>query len=110
MFKFFSTLFTDLVGSRNKRLLKTYQKLVVATNAFEAGLKELSDEALKAAQSELGTARARLREVEAELAHRDTRSAEIREQQVEAVRRWAADVRDKTFPSIEETYARARVR
>ena len=48
MFKFFSTFFTDLVGSRNKRLLKTYQKLVVATNALEAELKELSDEALKA--------------------------------------------------------------
>ncbi|MEE9570753.1 MAG: preprotein translocase subunit SecA, partial [Gammaproteobacteria bacterium] len=53
MFKFFSTFFTDLVGSRNKRLLKTYQKLVVATNAFEAGLKELSDEALKAKTPEL---------------------------------------------------------
>ena len=38
------------------------------------------------------------------------RYAEIREQQVEAVRRWAADVRGKTFPSAEETYARARVR
>ena len=38
------------------------------------------------------------------------RYAEIREQQVEAVRRWTADVRDKTFPSVEETYARARVR
>ncbi|MEE8543378.1 MAG: preprotein translocase subunit SecA [Gammaproteobacteria bacterium] len=53
MLKFFSTLFTDLVGSRNKRLLKTYDKLVVATNALEPELKELSDEALRAQTPEL---------------------------------------------------------
>ena len=53
MLKFFSTLFTDLVGSRNKRLLKTYDKLVVATNALEPELEELSDEALKAKTPEL---------------------------------------------------------
>jgi preprotein translocase subunit SecA len=48
LLKFFSTLFTDLVGSRNKRLLKTYDKLVVACNELERELKELSDEALRA--------------------------------------------------------------
>ena len=53
MLKFFSTLFTDLVGSRNKRLLKTYDKLVVATNALEPELEELSDEALRAKTPEL---------------------------------------------------------
>ena len=44
MLKFFSTLFTDLVGSRNKRLLKTYGKFVAQINALEPALKELSDE------------------------------------------------------------------
>ena len=53
MLKFFSTLFTDLVGSRNKRLLKIYDKVVVATNALEPELEELSDEALKAKTPEL---------------------------------------------------------
>ncbi len=53
MLKFFSTFFTDLVGSRNKRLLKTYHKLVVATNALEPELEELSDEALRAKTPEL---------------------------------------------------------
>ena len=33
------------------------------------------------------------------------RYAEIREQQIEAIRRWATDVRDRAFPSDEETYA-----
>ena len=53
MLKFFSTLFTDLVGSRNKRLLKIYDKVVVATNALEPELEKLSDEALKAKTPEL---------------------------------------------------------
>jgi len=53
LLKFFSTLFTDLVGSRNKRLLKIYDKVVVATNALEPELEELSDEALKAKTPEL---------------------------------------------------------
>jgi 3-methyl-2-oxobutanoate hydroxymethyltransferase len=33
------------------------------------------------------------------------RYAEIREQQVEAIRRWANDVREKAFPGPEETYS-----
>ncbi|MCZ6585684.1 MAG: preprotein translocase subunit SecA [Gammaproteobacteria bacterium] len=53
MLKFFSTLFTDLVGSRNKRLLKSYGHLVVAINALEPELKALSDAALKAKTPEL---------------------------------------------------------
>lgn len=53
MLKFFSTLFTDLVGSRNKRLLKSYGPLVAAINAFEPELKALSDAALKAKTPEL---------------------------------------------------------
>jgi preprotein translocase subunit SecA len=53
LLKFFSTLFTDLVGSRNKRLLKIYDKVVVATNALEPELEELSDAALKAKTPEL---------------------------------------------------------
>ncbi len=53
MLKFFSTLFTDLVGSRNKRLLKSYGPLVVSINALEPELKALSDAALKAKTPEL---------------------------------------------------------
>ncbi|MCZ6475251.1 MAG: preprotein translocase subunit SecA [Gammaproteobacteria bacterium] len=53
MLKFFSTLFTDLVGSRNKRLLKSYGHLVAAINALEPELKALSDAALKAKTPEL---------------------------------------------------------
>ena len=53
MLKFFYTFFTDLVGSRNKRLLKTYDKLIFATNALEPELKELGDEALRARTPEL---------------------------------------------------------
>jgi 3-methyl-2-oxobutanoate hydroxymethyltransferase len=33
------------------------------------------------------------------------RYAETRELQVEAIRRWANDVREKAFPSREETYS-----
>jgi preprotein translocase subunit SecA len=40
-------------GSRNQRLLKRYGSLVVAGNALEAELKELSDEAVKAKTAEL---------------------------------------------------------
>ena len=53
MLKFFSTFFADLFGSRNKRLLKTYEKSVRATNAFEPEFKNLSDEALAAKTPEL---------------------------------------------------------
>ena len=53
MLKFFSTFFADLFGSRNKRLLKTYEKSVKATNAFEPEFKNLSDEALAAKTPEL---------------------------------------------------------
>ena len=53
MLKFFSTFFTDLVGSRNKRLLKTYGEFVTTTNAFEPEFKDLSDEALAAKTPEL---------------------------------------------------------
>jgi len=53
LLKFFSTLFTDLVGSRNKRLLKSYGHLVAAINALEPELKALSDAALKAKTPEL---------------------------------------------------------
>jgi len=53
LLKFFSTLFTDLVGSRNKRLLKSYGPLVASINALEPELKALSDAALKAKTPEL---------------------------------------------------------
>jgi len=53
LLKFFSTFFVDLFGSRNKRLLKTYEKSVKTTNAFEPELKDLSDEALAAKTPEL---------------------------------------------------------
>jgi preprotein translocase subunit SecA len=53
LLKFFSTFFADLFGSRNKRLLKTYEKSVRTTNAFEPGFKDLSDEALAAKTPEL---------------------------------------------------------
>jgi len=53
LLKFFSTLFTDLVGSRNKRLLKSYGHLVASINALEPELKALSDAALKAKTPEL---------------------------------------------------------
>ncbi len=53
MLKFFSTFFADLIGSRNKRLLKSYGHLVAAINAFEPELKTLSDAALKAKTPEL---------------------------------------------------------
>jgi len=44
--KFFSTFFADLFGSRNKRLLKSYSKVVKAINALEPELEALSDGAL----------------------------------------------------------------
>jgi len=53
LLKFFSTFFADLIGSRNKRLLKSYGHLVAAINAFEPELKTLSDAALKAKTPEL---------------------------------------------------------
>ncbi|HEY5622585.1 MAG TPA: preprotein translocase subunit SecA, partial [Gammaproteobacteria bacterium] len=48
MLKFFSDFFTDLVGSRNKRVLRGYGKIVAAINAQEPELKGLSDEELAA--------------------------------------------------------------
>jgi preprotein translocase subunit SecA len=43
-----SNVITGLFGSRNQRLLKGYDKLVAATGSFEAELKELPDDALRA--------------------------------------------------------------
>ncbi len=42
-----STLFRKIFGSRNDRLIKYYKNIVKKINALEAGLVELSDEALK---------------------------------------------------------------
>ncbi len=53
MLKFFSDFFTDLLGSRNKRVLKGYLKTVAAINALEPGLQALSDEELSARTPEL---------------------------------------------------------
>ena len=47
-----SGLLTKIFGSRNQRLLKQYQRKVAAINAFEPGLKSLSDEQLAAKTSE----------------------------------------------------------
>jgi preprotein translocase subunit SecA len=49
---FATNILTGLFGSRNQRLLRTYQTLVNAANAHEAELKELSDEALRAKTAE----------------------------------------------------------
>ncbi|MFL2553681.1 MAG: preprotein translocase subunit SecA [Candidatus Rariloculaceae bacterium] len=53
MLKFLSTFFTDLIGSRNKRLLKSYSKFVAQINALEPSLKKLSDEEIGARTPEL---------------------------------------------------------
>ena len=47
-----SKVLKKLFGSRNDRLLKTYQKNVRLINQFEPGLEQLSDEALKSKTSE----------------------------------------------------------
>ncbi|MFM2445943.1 MAG: hypothetical protein RI936_390, partial [Pseudomonadota bacterium] len=51
-FPMISGLLTKIFGSRNQRLLKQYQRKVAAINAFEPGLKSLSDEQLAAKTSE----------------------------------------------------------
>jgi len=43
---------TRIFGSRNQRLMRQYDKSVAAINALEDGLKELSDDALKAKTAE----------------------------------------------------------
>jgi preprotein translocase subunit SecA len=48
-----SNLWTDLVGSRNKRLLKQYNALVAIANELEASIEALSDEQLAAKTPEL---------------------------------------------------------
>ena len=53
MLKFFSTFFTDLFGSRNKRLLKSYGKFVAQVNVLESALRELSDDEIGARTPEL---------------------------------------------------------
>jgi len=44
--------FTRLFGSRNQRLLRTYGRVVAATNALEPAIQALDDEALKAKTQE----------------------------------------------------------
>ena len=43
---------TQIFGSRNERMLKQYRKTVAQINALEAGLEQLSDDALKAKTNE----------------------------------------------------------
>jgi preprotein translocase subunit SecA len=45
-------VFTKIFGSRNERLLRQYRKTVEKVNALEAGIKGLSDEALRAKTEE----------------------------------------------------------
>jgi preprotein translocase subunit SecA len=52
-------LLTRVFGSRNERLLRTFQRFVEQTNSFESAVQALSDEQLAAKTPEL---RARLRE------------------------------------------------
>ena len=47
-----SGILTKVFGSRNDRLLKTYDRNVERINAFEPKVAPLSDEALKAKTSE----------------------------------------------------------
>jgi preprotein translocase subunit SecA len=49
----FHTLLSKLFGSRNDRLIKAMSKAVEKTNGLEAGIKALSDDALKAKTPEL---------------------------------------------------------
>ena len=44
MFSFFYNFFTELLGSRNKRLLKSYSKIVSRINILESEVKLLTDE------------------------------------------------------------------
>lgn len=48
----FTSIFKKILGSRNERLLKQYQKRVAQINAHEAELEALSDEALQAKTQE----------------------------------------------------------
>jgi len=50
---FASNLLISIFGSRNQRLLRSYQPLVNAANALEESLKKLSDEQLRAKTAEL---------------------------------------------------------
>ncbi len=47
-----SNFFTNIFGSRNKRLLRGYERYVVRANALEPELQALDDEALKARTAE----------------------------------------------------------
>ena len=47
-----ANLFTRIFGSRNQRLLRQYSKTVTRISSFEAGLKALDDEALRAKTQE----------------------------------------------------------
>ena len=47
-----SKFFTNIFGSRNKRLLSSYERFVVQANAFEPGIKGLDDDSLKAKTAE----------------------------------------------------------
>ncbi|MFO7287255.1 MAG: preprotein translocase subunit SecA, partial [Gammaproteobacteria bacterium] len=53
MVNFASNLLISIFGSRNQRLLRSYQPLVNAANALEESLKKLSDEQLRAKTAEL---------------------------------------------------------
>ncbi|HSG65107.1 MAG TPA: preprotein translocase subunit SecA, partial [Gammaproteobacteria bacterium] len=53
MLNFLSSALTDLVGSRNQRLLKSYGRLVAQINALEPELAALADEAIGARATEL---------------------------------------------------------
>ncbi|HEX7080731.1 MAG TPA: preprotein translocase subunit SecA [Gammaproteobacteria bacterium] len=60
-----TNLFTGLFGSRNQRLLKSYQQLVNAANAREPEIKALSDEALRAKTGELKARYAETKDLDA---------------------------------------------
>ncbi len=51
----FANLLTRIVGSRNQRLLRSYAAVVERANVLEPGLRELSDEALRAKTDEFRT-------------------------------------------------------
>jgi len=52
LLEFASKLLPNLFGSRNQRLLKTYDRFVAKANALEAGFQSLDDDALKAKTAE----------------------------------------------------------
>ena len=53
MANFFSNFLTGIFGSRNQRLLKRYQVMVRAANAFEEQMLALDDAGLRARTDEL---------------------------------------------------------